>query len=100
MADILVRCTPEQRDRVKAKAKAAKLSVSAFLLRQGLGDGRRRDTQDASTLAEVYEQLLELNQNLRAMPESEGQERAIEVCKQVGREVVLFRLARQVKKGT
>jgi flagellar biosynthesis/type III secretory pathway protein FliH len=100
MADILVRCTSEQRERIKAKAEAARLSMSAYLLKKGLDDGRARDSEDSTTLANVYAQLMELNQNLKAMPESEFQKAAIAVCREVGREVVLYRLSRQVERNS
>ena len=97
MADILVRCTSEQRERIKAKAEAARLSMSSYLLKKGLDDGRARDSEDSTTLANVYSQLMELNQNLKTMPESEFQKAAIALCQDVGREVVLYRLSRQVE---
>lgn len=97
MADILVRCTAQERERIKAKATMAKLSVSAYLLKKGLDDGRARDSQDSSSLANLYTQLMELNQNLIASPDSELHNQAIALCREVGREVVLFRLARQVE---
>jgi hypothetical protein len=100
MAQILVRCSETDRERIKTKAAAVKLSVSSFLLRKGLDDGRFRDTEDSTTLANVYAQLLELNQNLSSLTESESTQRAIQVCEDVGREVVLYRLARQVEKNS
>lgn len=99
MAQILVRCSEEERERIKAKAEAVKMSVSSYLLRKGLEDRRTRDTEDSTTLANLYGQLLELNQNLKAMKESEFQHSAIGLCEEVGREVVLYRLARQVEQN-
>jgi len=97
MAQISVRCSEAERERIKTKAEAAKLSVNSYLLKKGLDDGRARDTEDSTTLANLYAQLMELNQNLRTMPTSELQKEAIAVCREVGREVVLYRLARQVE---
>jgi len=97
MADILVRCTSQERERIKAKAEMAKLSMSAYLLRKGLDDGRARNAEDSTSLANLYAQLMELNQNLKASPDSELQNEAIALCQQVGREVVLFRLSNQVE---
>lgn len=105
MAQILVRCSEAERERIKLKAESGKLSVSSYLLRKGLDDRRNRDGEDSTTLANLYGQLLELNQNLKAMPASEFQQKAgasllrdaIALCKEVGREVVLYRLARQVE---
>lgn len=115
MAEILVRSTDEQRNRIKAKAKAAKLSMSAYLLKKGLDDKRARDTEDAATLSNLYAQLLDLNQNLKALsatgaagdqkigfPRSVENSlllKAIALCQDVGREVVLYRLARQVEQN-
>lgn len=123
MAEILVRSTNSERDRIKTKAKAAKLSMSAYLLKKGLDDKRARDTEDAVTLSNLYAQLLELNQNLKALlvatstddatpqlsQSSEGSllpeagasllRDAIALCQEVGREVVLYRLARQVEQN-
>jgi hypothetical protein len=100
MAQILVRCSEAERERIKAKAEASKLSVNSYLLKRGLEDGRVRDTEDSTTLADLYGQLLQLNQNLKAMPELEFQQKAISLCEEVGREVVLFRLARQVERNS
>lgn len=99
MAEILVRCSAAERERIKAKAEAGRLSMSSYLLKKGLDDDRARDTEDSTTLANIYSQLLELNQNLKSLPESEAAKSAIEVCKEVGREVVLYRLARQVERN-
>ncbi len=98
MAQILIRCSESDRERIKAKAEAAKLSANSYLLKKGLDDGRSRDTEDSTTLADVYAQLMELNQNLKTLPESEACKRAISVCREVGREVVLYRLSRQVER--
>ena len=92
---ITVRCTPEQRARIKAKAKAQHLSVSAYLLRQGLKDKRRRSTADASALSNLYDQLLTLNQTLKAYPATPPLQACQNLCQQVGREIVLYRLAQQ-----
>jgi len=100
MAQILIRCSEAERERIKAKAEAVKLSVNSYLLKKGLDDGRTRDTEDSTTLANLYAQLLELNQNLQSMPSSELQKEAIAVCREVGREVVLYRLARQVEQNS
>ncbi len=100
MADILVRCTSEERERIKAKAETAKLSMNAYLLKKGLDDGRARNAEDSTTLANVYAQLMELNQNLKTLPESEACKDAIALCREVGREVVLYRLARQVERSS
>jgi hypothetical protein len=108
MAQILVRCTEAERERIKAKAESAKLSVNSYLLKKGLEDGRARDTEDSTTLANLYTQLMELNQNLKAMPSTELQKEAgasllrdaIALCREVGREVVLYRLARQVERSS
>lgn len=100
MAQILVRCSEEERERIKAKAESGKLSVSSYLLKKGLDDRRIRDSEDSTTLANLYGQLLELNQNLKAMPESEFQQKAISLCEEVGREVVPYRLARQVEQNS
>jgi hypothetical protein len=100
MAQILIRCSETERERIKAKAEAVKLSVNSYLLKKGLDDGRMRDTEDSTTLANLYAQLLELNQNLQSMPSSELQKEAIAVCQEVGREVVLYRLARQVERNS
>lgn len=100
MASILVRCSESERERIKSKAEAGKLSMSSYLLMKGLEDGRARDVEDSTTLANVYAQLLELNQNLKSLPQTEIARRAIEVCEEVGREVVLYRLARQVERNS
>lgn len=100
MVQILVRCSEAERERIKAKAELSKLSVSSYLLKKGLDDRRIRDSEDSTTLANLYGQLLELNQNLKAMPESEFQQKAISLCEEVGREVVLHRLARQVEQNS
>jgi len=100
MADVLVRCTSEQRERIKAKAEAARLSMSSYLLKQGLDDGRARDTEDSTTLANVYAQLMELNQNLKTLTNAEACQTAIAICREVGREVVLYRLSRQVERNS
>lgn len=84
---------------MKAKAEAAKLSLSAYLLKKGLNDGRVRDTEDSSTLSNVYAQLMELNQNLKSIPATEFQQQAISLCEEVGRGVVLYRLARQLRES-
>jgi flagellar biosynthesis/type III secretory pathway protein FliH len=73
--------------------------MSSYLLRKGLDDGRTRDTEDSTTLANIYAQLMELNQNLKATPESEACKTAIALCREVGREVVLYRLSRQVERN-
>lgn len=99
MAEILVRCTPKQRERIKAKAEALKLSMSSYLLRRGLGDNRARDKEDSTSLANLYSELIGLNQSLKAMPSSELQQQAISVCREVGREVILYRLARQAERS-
>lgn len=93
---ITVRCTPEQRARIKAKAKAQHLSVSAYLLRQGLKDKRRRNTEDASTLSNLYDQLLTLNQTLKVHPTTALVQESLSLCQQVGREIVLYRLSQAV----
>jgi hypothetical protein len=53
MAQILIRCSETERERIKAKAEAVKLSVNSYLLKKGLDDGRMRDTEDSTTLANV-----------------------------------------------
>lgn len=100
MASILVRCSETERERIKSKAEAAKLSVNSYLLKKGLDDRRTRDSEDSTTLADLYAQLLELNQNLKSLTHSEATEKAISLCKDVGREVVLFRLARHVERNS
>ncbi|BAS60426.1 MULTISPECIES: plasmid mobilization protein [Leptolyngbya] len=108
MVSVLVRCTEAERERIKIKAESAKLSVNSYLLKKGLDDGRVRDAEDSTTLADIYTQLMNLNQNLKAMPASEFQQEAgasllrdaIAVCREVGREVVLYRLARQVERNS
>lgn len=100
MASILVRCSEAERERIKSKAEAGKLSMSSYLLMKGLEDGRARDVEDSTTLANVYAQLLQLNQNLKSLPQPEIARRAIEICEEVGREVVLYRLARQVERNS
>lgn len=99
MADILVRCTPEERSRIKAKAEATRLSMSSYLLKKGLNDDRTRDIEDSTTLSNLYDQLRELNQNLKEMSGSEFQREAIALCQQVGKEVVLYRLSRRVEQS-
>jgi len=76
------------------------LSMNAYLLKKGLDDGRARNAEDSTTLANVYAQLMELNQNLKTLPESEACKDAIALCREVGREVVLYRLARQVERSS
>lgn len=98
MAGIFVRCSEAEKERIKTKARSGKLSVNSYLLRKGLEDGRVRDSEDSTTLANVYAQLMELNQNLKTMPDSEFQQQAIALCAEVGREIVLYRLARQVER--
>jgi len=101
MATILVRATHEQRDRLKVKAKAAHLSLSGYLLKKGLDDKRTRSTENAATLSDLYAQLIELNQSLKSLPSQEIEasvvRNAIEICQEVGRAIVLYRLARQVE---
>jgi len=100
MAQILVRCTEAERDRIKTKAEAVKQSVNSYLLRKGLDDGRARDREDSATLANLYAQLMELNQNLKTIPTSELQKEAIAVCQEIGREIVLYRLSQHVERNS
>ena len=93
---ITVRCTPEQRARIKVKAKAQHLSASAYLLREGLKDKRRRNTAEASTLSNLYDQLLTLNQTLKSQPTTALVQESLSLCQQVGREIVLYRLSQTV----
>ena len=93
---ITVRCTPAERERIKAKAKAQHLSASAYLLRAGLKDKRRRSNEDSSTLSALYQQLLELNQTLKAQPTAPLLQQSIDLCQQIGREIVLYRLAQRI----
>jgi hypothetical protein len=100
MVQILVRCTEAERERIKAKAEAARLSVNSYLLKKGLDDGRARDTEDSTTLAGIYAQLVELNKNLKTMPASEFQQKAIAACREIGQEVVLYRLSRRIEQNS
>ena len=93
---ITVRCTAEERDRIKAKAKDQHLSASAYLLREGLKDKRRRNTEDSSTLSELYDQIAELNEGLKNQVSTALLEKCLELCQQVGREIVLYRLSKRL----
>ena len=93
---ITVRCTPSERERIKAKAKEQHLSTSAYLLREGLKDKRRRSTEDSSTLSDLYQQLLELNQTLKSQPSTALLEQSLNLCQQIGREIVLYRLSQRI----
>ena len=93
---ITVRCTPEERDRIKAKAKDQHLSASAYLLKEGLKDKRRRDTEDSSTLSELYDQIAELNETLKDQMSTPLLEKCLDLCQQIGREIVLYRLSKHL----
>jgi hypothetical protein len=100
MAQIIIRCSESEHQRIKSKAATAKTSMNRYLLKKGLEDGRRRDSEDSTTLAALYAQLLELNQHVKDMSETEFQQQAVCLCEAVGREVVLYRLARQVEQNS
>ena len=93
---ITVRCTPEERDRIKVKAKDQHLSASAYLLREGLKDKRRRNTEDSSTLSGLYDQIAELSETLKNQVSTPLLEKCLELCQQVGREIVLYRLSKRL----
>ena len=93
---ITVRCTAEERDRIKAKAKEQHLSASAYLLREGLKDKRRRDTEDSSTLSDLYDQIAELNETLKNQMSTPLLEECLALCQEVGREIVLYRLSKRL----
>ena len=93
---ITIRCTAQQRDRIKAKAKDQHLSTSAYLLREGLKDKRRRDTEDSSTLAGLYDQMAELNELLKKQASTPLLQQCLELCQQVGQEIVLYRLSKRL----
>ena len=93
---LTVRCTPAERERIKAKAKDQHMSASAYLLREGLKDKRRRNTEDSSTLAELYDQIAELNETLKKQVSAPLLEQCLDMCERVGREIVLYRLSKQL----
>jgi hypothetical protein len=66
--------------------------MNAYLLQQALDDRRTRNSAAAIAMAKLYGQLLELNQNLKSMSASEFQQQAIELCEQVGRDLVSDRV--------
>ncbi len=92
---ILVKCTAEQRERIKAKA--GKTSMSQYLLNRGLNDDRVRDGEDSAALAGIYRQLCELNQTLKALPSTELVRTAIQACRDTGKEIVLYRLSKRIE---
>lgn len=94
-ARIEIVCEFGEKERLQNKASQANLSLSAFLVKRGLGDDRARDTEDSTSLAQLYSELLRLNQNLETLPNTSLVQQAIALAQEVRREIVLHRLSRR-----
>lgn len=103
---IMVRCSPSQKRTIEEKAKTVGArSVNEYTLTVLLeGETEeygtlRRKAEGALVNSQTYHQLIQLNQALRDRSDSDTQlvREAIALIEQVGREVVLARLANKVE---
>lgn len=92
-SQITIRCTPEQHDRLKAKAAAANLTLQDYLIREGLKDRRYRDTEASAAFAPLYLELSKLRESLNRLPTMALVQKAIDLCDQARKDAVLYRLA-------
>lgn len=83
MAQILVRCTERERERLKAKAKVAGLTLNNYLLKQGLEIDRRQ--LEEGTIAKLYSELVILNYNLLECNSSDVVQQAIDLSMELRR---------------
>lgn len=97
--EILMRCSRQERERIKAKAEAAKLTVNDYLRRAALQDNRHRNVENSAALMPLYIELRELNQKLQTMPITPLIERAIEIAQEAQRKIVLHRVGHQEKEA-
>ncbi|MBD2088301.1 hypothetical protein H6F67_00225 [Microcoleus sp. FACHB-1515] len=88
----------EQKQQIKTLATQRGLSVSQFLIQLAFANGRdvgaRRRSEEVLTNADLYRQLIELNQTLQAQHQADPTllKAAIDLLDQLGQELVLKRL--------
>ncbi len=86
-----IRCSQEQWERLKSKAKKLHISLNTYLLHRGLEDERMKDFELRSLLAKTYVEVCRLNQYLHAQEPTESVQEAIALWQKVGLELLKLR---------